>query len=204
VGSSRGSWQQRTALWDLVRLCVVASTLCGCDRTLHVTNSNGTPTDPVPGANGKLTAFIFTHTDCPVANRYAPELSRIHSDYANRGVSFYLVYVDPELSSTEIETHVKDYGFKIPALRDPYHELVELCGATVTPEVALFAPGARLLYCGRVDDRYDDFGKARAEASQRDLRDALDAALAGKPVPQPWAKAIGCYIADIETAKEHP
>ncbi|MEM7165494.1 MAG: hypothetical protein AAF581_08520 [Planctomycetota bacterium] len=173
------------------------------EAPLRVTDLAGNPLSPLPERDSnRLAAFIFTHTDCPVANRYAPELMRIHADFSKRGVDFYLVYVDPALTATEIRTHRTDYGYTMPALRDSYHDLVGVAGALVTPELALFGAGPNLLYCGRIDDRYDDFGKARAEASQHDARDAIEAALAGRTIDPKRTKGVGCYIADIESAAE--
>lgn len=164
---------------------------------------NAQPQQPDADAP-RLAAYIFTHTDCPVANRYAPELARIHAEYAPRGVQFYLVYVDPALTADEIRTHMTEWGYSMGVVRDSYHDLVAVAGALRTPEVAVFAPGRRLLYCGRIDNLYEDYGKARAEASQRDVRNALDAALAGKPIETSRTVAVGCYIADIETAEGRP
>jgi hypothetical protein len=57
----------------------------------------------------------------------------------------------------------------------------------VTPEVAVVGPGGALLYRGRIDDLWSDYGKRRQEPTTRDLRAALDAALAGRPTPPPPA-----------------
>ena len=197
------------ALLSLVP-CLV-SCLVSCDpaaapttavlRLQSVAGEPIAPLETIGRAEGpKFGAFIFTHTDCPVANRYAPELGRIDTEYTPQGVAFHLVYVDPELTAAQILEHREAYGYSMAAVRDDYHDLAKLAGALVTPEIAIFGPDRKLLYCGRIDDRYDDFGKARAEASRRDARLALDAALAGRPIESIRTKAVGCYIADIDTA----
>ena len=66
------------------------------------------------------------------------------------------------------------------ALRDPAHALVKFTEATITPEAAVVADG-RVVYRGRIDDRYVDLGVERPSPTQRDLADALTAVLAGKP-----------------------
>jgi hypothetical protein len=83
-------------------------------------------------------------------------------------------------------------------LRDPDHDLVRLAGATITPEAAVFVQGREMVYRGRIDDRYVDFGMTRTKATTHDLRNTLDAVLAGKPVPAARTRAIGCYIADLQ------
>jgi len=76
---------------------------------------------------------------------------------------------------------------------------VELTGAYVTPQAAVLTGDGKLLYLGRVDNRVEDFGKQRLTATVFDLRDAIDAALAGKPVAHPRTKSIGCAINRINT-----
>ena len=75
-----------------------------------------------------------------------------------------------------------------------------MAAARITPEAAVWVPsrGAwRLVYHGRIDDRYLDFGKWRAEPTRHDLAEAIGAALSGKPVRESVTKAIGCSIADL-------
>ena len=141
---------------------------------------------------------LFTRTDCPVSNSYAPEVRRIHQKYSQRGVGFYLVYPDADESAQMIEKHLKEYSYPFAGLRDPKHELVKLAGAKITPEAAVFDQEGKLLYRGRIDDKYVDFGKMRLAPTVRDLEQALEAVLAGKPAPAAGGPAIGCFIADVK------
>jgi hypothetical protein len=81
-------------------------------------------------------------------------------------------------------------------MRDVDLKLVKATGVTVTPEVALMK-GTELLYRGRIDDRYVDFGKDRPQPTRRDLDVALDQAIAGKPIAVRETRAIGCYLAEL-------
>lgn len=138
--------------------------------------------------------LLFVARDCPVSNSYAPEIERIIARYTPRKVAFTLVYPDPDTSLTAARQHAKDYGYTCPLLLDPAHKLVRRAGVTVTPEAAVFAPSGRLLYRGRIDDLYLGFGKRRDHATRHDLRDALDAVLAGHPIPTARTQAIGCFL----------
>ena len=150
---------------------------------------------PLPSAVGKkAVVLLFIARDCPVSNSYAPEIGRIIARYTPLKVGFTLVYPDPDTSLAAARQHAKDYGYTCPLLLDSTHKLVRRAGATVTPEAAVFAPGGRLLYRGRIDDLYLGFGKRRNAATRHDLRDALDAVLAGHAVPAPRTEAIGCFI----------
>ena len=83
--------------------------------------------------------------------------------------------------------------------RDRDHALVKTAGATITPEAAVFDARQRLVYRGRIDDRFVELGRERPAATQHDLRNALTAALAGKPVSPSHTQAVGCFIADMKS-----
>ncbi|MBV9406320.1 MAG: redoxin domain-containing protein, partial [Acidobacteriaceae bacterium] len=137
----------------------------------------------------RVRVLLFVRTDCPITNRYAPELKRIANEFAGRGVAFWLVYPDASETTATIEKHMAQYQFPGTAVRDPKRELVKRAHATVAPEAAVFDSAERLLYHGRIDDRYVDIGKARPEAQSHDLENAIAAVLAGRPVAQAETRA---------------
>jgi hypothetical protein len=154
----------------------------------------GKPVDPFRDEDAKAMVLLFIKTDCPISNRYAPEVRRLYEQFAPRHVAFWLVHTDPDESIETIHQHTMDYQYPGRVLRDPDHRLVKRAGVQVTPEAAVFGPGGRLLYRGRIDDRFVDFGKERPGPTQRDLQTALEAILQGQPVPVTTTRAIGCYI----------
>lgn len=158
----------------------------------------GSRVDPLADPKAKAVVLIFVSTDCPIANRYAPELRRLYEAYQARGVSFWLVYAAPDETPEKIRRHIAEYHHPMPALRDPDHRLVKFCEASRTPEAAVFAPGRNRMYRGRIDDRFTDYGKSREFASQHDLQDAIEAVLAGRTVKTPATEAIGCHIPGFE------
>jgi hypothetical protein len=152
---------------------------------------------PLDGRGARAVVLIFSTTDCPVANYYTSEISAIVKDHAARKVRFYVVHVDPELTPADARKHAKAYGLTCPVLIDSGHRLVKATGATVTPEAVVLAPDGKVAYRGRIDDCYTDLGKRRVAPTQRDLRDALAAVLAGKAVKQPRTTALGCPIPEL-------
>jgi hypothetical protein len=148
--------------------------------------------------DASATVLLFARSDCPISNRYAPEWQRIHASFASRGVEFWLVYPDPDEPLEVIRKHLEEYGHPGRPVRDPQHAFVRLTEAKVTPEVAVFTAAGDLVYVGRIDDRFVDFGKARAAATRHDLVDALEATLDGKPVAEPRTRAIGCFIPGLD------
>jgi len=158
---------------------------------------DGKPVDPF-AVSARVRVFIFVRTDCPVSNRYAPELNRLNDEFAPRGAAFSLVYADPAQTSEGIRQHIEEYKFPGSVIRDPGHSLVRRAKVTITPEAAVFSASGKLLYHGRIDNRYIELGKAMANATRHDLEDAIGAALDGRPQPEASAPAVGCYLADVE------
>lgn len=158
----------------------------------------GRAVDPLRDSQAKLVVLLFVQADCPLSNRYAPELQRLQAAFSARGVAFWLVYPDAAETAEAVRRHLGDYDYRMNALRDPSHLLVRKSGVRVTPEAAVFAPGERLVYHGRIDDRYVELGRTRGAPASHDLEEALEAALAGRPPRQSQAPAVGCFIADLE------
>jgi hypothetical protein len=147
---------------------------------------------PAPGA--KLVAFIFSRTDCPISNAYAPEVRALHADFAARGVEFWLVFGTNE-SPEVIRKHLADFRYPCGALRDPHHAFAKQSRVRVTPEAAVYRmKDGELLFHGRIDDRYTELNVRRPAPSVRDLHSALENLLAGKPAKAPSGPAVGCII----------
>ena len=150
-----------------------------------------TPLAPSPRQNHLL---FFIATDCPISNRYVPELTRLCRAYQPRGVRCFTIYPEA-VNEGAVKRHRQEYGIDpaIPAILDRDHRLVAAAGPRVTPEAAIYSAAGRL-YRGRIDNWYIDVGRSRREATQHDLRLALDATLAGRPIASPETEAIGCVI----------
>jgi len=160
---------------------------------LHATDLNSKVCQ-LPAVGASATVLFFVIHDCPICNRYAPEINRITNDYKSRRVVCYVVYVESGFSADQASQHARDYGFRCGLLRDPSHELSQATGADVAPEAVLIASNGSVAYRGRIDDTFAAFGMKRAHPTSRDLRIALDALLAGAPIPMASAPAIGCAI----------
>lgn len=167
-------------------------------REHQVLDLNGHPVDPFYSEDSKeFLLFIFTMVDCPISNRYAPTIQRLHQIYQKK-VRFCLVYPDPTTSPSAIKRHLQDYGYTIEAVRDPRHELVKWCNARVTPEVVLVGLDGHIVYQGRIDNWYEDFGRNRPEPTIHDLESAIEAAIKGEIVDPSSTQAVGCYIGDLK------
>ena len=158
---------------------------------------NGSPKDPLKETPGKVVVLVFVRTDCPISNRYAPLLQEMSVKYGSEA-AFWLVFPDKNESPESIRSYLQEFKYKLPALRDTKHSLVKKSGAKVTPEVAVFNLKRDLVYHGRIDDLYREFGKARNAATTHELADAIEAASKGVAPPSAAAEGVGCFISDLK------
>jgi hypothetical protein len=144
-----------------------------------------------------IRVWVFTTTECPIANRYVPEIKRLADKFGSQGVKFTMVYPVPSDSDAMVREHLAKYQVDVPFTRDAGFAMVKATKVTVAPEVAVLDEVGRVIYRGRIDDRFVDFGKERPAPTSHDLESALDAVVAGKPVPVAQTRAVGCYLADL-------
>jgi hypothetical protein len=162
----------------------------------QITDLGGNPADPVRD-RGKVHVLLFVRTDCPITNRYAPELRRIADQFSRSPVDFFLVYSGKTETASAVREHLREYMFPGRAILDPQHQLAERAHATVAPEAAVFDRTGSLQYLGRIDDRWISFGRSRPQATAHDLQAALTAVLEGKVPAAQRTRAIGCSLEDV-------
>src|SRR5580704_16713032 len=158
---------------------------------------DGAVVDPLKAGAGKVVVLIFVRVDCPISNRYSPTIQRISRENAGR-VAFWLVYPDRSESAEQIRKHEKEFGYELPVLRDVGRKLVAESHAQTTPEAAVFDANGKLIYHGRIDNLFEDFGRARPAPTTHELEDAIQAALDGKEVANASVPSVGCYISDLK------
>jgi peroxiredoxin len=177
----------------LAALCAAAACAAGLPK-FSLTDSAGATHPSAEFTSSHAVVLFFITTDCPISNGYVPEMNRIAQAYASKGVRAYGVMTDITTPLAEVQKHSKEYGFTFPVLLDPKQTLIRFTGASITPQAAVLQAGSTLAYLGRIDNRVEGFGQQRPQATQNDLRDALDQVLAGKAVAKPTTKAVGCSI----------
>jgi hypothetical protein len=182
----------------LVAALLVACRSSGDKRTadLRVPDADGRLVAPLEAPGARAVVLVFVMRDCPISNAFAPEIERIRGEYAPRGVEFDLVYADPSETGEAARKHAAEFGHRSRVLLDPTHVLARFTGATKTPEAAVLSPAGEVLYLGRIDDRFVDYGRQRPAPRTRDLRAALDAILAGRSPEVARTEAVGCFLPD--------
>ena len=157
------------------------------DFTLPDFDNNERSLKSLAGKNG--TVLLFVAVQCPVSNAYNERMEKLAQDYRAKGISVIGINSNVREDAAAVKAHAADNGLSFTILKDPGNKIADKLGATVTPE-AYFLDGAnKLLYHGRIDN-----SRNADQVESNDLRNAIDAALAGKAIEKTEAKAFGCTI----------
>ena len=169
--------------------------------------ASGTAAGPIRDIDGRemslfrasqtANVLLFVTSDCPISNGYAPDIQRLCAEYKERGVSCSLIYEDATIEVAAVRKHLADYRYRgIAAAIDDRATVAREVNATVTPQAVVIDANGAVRYRGRIDNRYVDFGKSRRVVTERDLKDALDAVIAGRAVAHAETTPVGCFIAN--------
>ncbi len=145
------------------------------------------------------TVYLFLATDCPIAGRYGPRLARLVARYPPRRVRFVAVFPNVRETEAGVRQWMRDRKLAMPVARASGVDLARRLGARTSPEAVLCDARGKRLYRGRIDDS-DDVTRVK----RRELTAALDAVLAGKPVPVATTPAFGCALTLTVPAPEAP
>ena len=150
------------------------------DGAQHTLNS-------LRGKNGAV--IIFVATKCPVSNAYNDRMEKVAEDYQSKGINVIGINSNNTEPASEVKSHAAEKGLKFTILKDDGNKIADRFGANHTPEAYAIDASGKLVYHGRIDN------SQKIEAiTSNDLRDALDAVLAGKPIQKTTSAAFGCSI----------
>lgn len=199
----------------------VLLTLCGCWSSHFAAAAApvkpleigaAAPDFALPGADGKtyrladfaaakVLVVIFTCNHCPTAQAYEERIVKLQADFQDRGVAVVAIspndplavrldelgYTDVSDSLDDMKIRAKDRGFTFPYLYDGETQVTsQAFGVLATPHVFIFDAKRQLRYQGRIDD--SDISAVKSH----DARQAIEALLAGQPVPAETTRVFGC------------
>ncbi len=165
---------------------------------------NGRPVARLAGPGTRVVVLFFAATDCPISNRYVPEMTRLWALYGAKHVAFWWVYPNPADTAAVVRAHDREFAIGGGSILDSEQKLVRMARVNATPEVAVFrvtSAEMQEVYHGRVDDRYLSLGKERPQATKHDLEDAIVATLDGKAVARAVTVPVGCSIVPLSAGK---
>ncbi len=152
-------------------------------------------------ADAKVLVVVFTCNHCPTAQAYEARVAKLHADYRDKGVALVAIspnddkalrldelgYTDLGDSFEDMKPRAKEAGYSYPYLYDGETQATaKAYGALATPHVFIFDAKRTLRYVGRFDDSEVKTVKSH------DARNAVDALLAGTPVPVEKTRVFGC------------
>lgn len=175
----------RTNVADIPAPPIIGSTIA--DFTLPDASGATHTLASLMGKNGAV--LIFIAVQCPVSNGYNERMEKLAQDYKARGINVIGVNANSTESASDVKDHAAKNNLTFPILKDDGDKIADMLGATRTPEAYFIDASNKLLYHGRIDNSRDI-----TQVNTSELRDALEATLAGKPVPKSTANAFGCSI----------
>jgi peroxiredoxin len=140
-------------------------------------------------AGKKGTVLLFIAVQCPVSNAYNERMEKLAEDYKAKGIAVIGINSNVKEDAEAVKAHAAEHKLSFPILKDPGNKIADKLGASVTPEAYYVDQTNKLLYHGRIDN-----SRNADQVETSDLRNALDASLAGKAIDKTEAKAFGCTI----------
>jgi len=135
------------------------------------------------------TVLIFVATKCPVSNAYNARMQKLAEEFRARGVNVVGINSNVGEPAAEVRRHAAEKGLTFTILKDAGNQVADRFDAQVTPEAFLLDAWGKLVYRGRIDN-----SRSGDSVSSTELRDAIEAVLAGRAVEKPSVKAFGCSI----------
>jgi thiol-disulfide isomerase/thioredoxin len=167
-------------------LAAISSAACAFSADpMLVRDLDGKDVSITPGKD--VTVVTFISTQCPISNDYNDRMSALYKDYTSKGVKFFFVNANSTEPAETVAEHRKQAGFPFPVFKDV--NVADKLNAQSTPETYVFDRTGKQLYHGYIDD-----SRNPARVQNPALKDAVEAALSGKPVANPTTKAFGCTI----------
>ncbi len=150
--------------------------------------------DDFRGQKALLVLFICAH--CPYVKHIEKSLGKLGADYTGKPLGIVAISANdaadyPADNPAGLKQQAKDNGFVFPYLYDESQAVAHAYEAACTPDIYLFDGDFRLAYRGQYDESRSGNG---VPVTGKDLRAAIDAVLAGKPVPADQKPSIGCNI----------
>jgi peroxiredoxin len=142
-----------------------------------------------------IVVLFFIGLECPVANTYVSEVKELQAKFAKgkQEIQWLGIHSDTGVTAEAAKKHVAEYKLEYPVLLDSDQKLAAACGAKVLGQVVVLHD-KKIVYRGRIDDRFATNGKRRDSASTHELADVLSALENSKNVIFSETAAYGCPI----------
>lgn len=160
-------------------------------ESIKATDLDGKPVEIQTA--GKITTVIFISTQCPISNDYNERMKALYNEFSPKGVQFAFLNSNSTESSADAAEHARKNGFPFRVLKDINNVEADRFAAEFTPHVFVIGKNSEIIYRGAIDD-----SRPADKVTKTYLKDVLNAALAGKPLPVTETKAFGCTIKRVK------
>jgi len=160
-------------------------------ESIKATDLDGKPVEMQTA--GKITTVIFISTQCPISNDYNERMKALYNEFSAKGVQFAFLNSNSTESSADAAEHARKHGFPFRVLKDVNNVEADRFSAEFTPHVFVIGKNSEIIYRGAIDD-----SRPADKVSKTYLKDVLNAALEGKPLPVTQTKAFGCTIKRVK------
>jgi len=143
----------------------------------------------------KITVYIFLLDECKICREYAPELNNIYESYKTADIEFVGVFPNFSSKRENIEKFRAEFDIEFELKTDYFKKLSKKFDAKILPEVFVYDnEKAKILYSGRIDDRYVSIGQRRRVIKTYDLKRTLDNIISQNDILITRTAPIGCFI----------
>lgn len=149
--------------------------------------------ESVAMSDAKWKVVCFLGAECPLARLYGSRLESLGEEFGGQAVRVVGINSNPQDSVADVNRYIDEHELSFPIIKDSDQSLAQTFGATRTPEVFVLDATDHVRYQGRIDDQYEP-GISRSEPTKHDLRNAIEALVAGRKVPNAKTDAVGCLI----------
>ncbi len=166
------------------------------EEPIQLVDLDGQPVAPLDLEEKKAVVLFFVSPYCPTSNTFGPAMKEIAEAF-EEDFRFVSIHSDPSVSDSDRATHAKMMEITHPVLKDGDQALAMKLGATITPEAFVLDAEGTVLYQGRINDLYLGPTQKQQEATNHDLKEALEAIRKGEKVAVPKTEAVGCDIPGV-------
>lgn len=135
------------------------------------------------------TVLLFISVQCPVSNAYNERMAKLAQEFKDKGIAVIGINSNVAEDAAAVKAHAGQNSLSFAILKDPGNKIADRLGATRTPEAYLLDANNKLVYHGRIDNNQNAL-----LIESNDLRNAIEALIAGRAIEKAEAKAFGCTI----------
>jgi len=142
----------------------------------------------------QMQCLFFFIPDCPACKASIPALMELHKKYAPLGLDITAILSDPAPNDSVLQATIDYYELTVPLQNDSNLAIARKYHASTTPQFMLFDANEKLVYNGKINNYYYQFGKHRKVVTENYLEDAILALLEKREVVVKSTDPIGCKI----------